>query len=161
MELAAVPNSVEDSGRLAEAVATAGRRGARITWRLFAFLLVIVILVVTYANSLRVYFNQQSQIADAKAQVQANQQTVDDLYDQLERWQDPAYVKAQARDRLGWVMPGEIGFQVIGPDGKPLGAGANIGTPQPTPDADAAKTWWDRLTGSIQTADDPAPAPPR
>jgi len=152
-----VPDAVEDSGKIAHALAAAGRRGARITWRLVAFLVVIVVLVVTYANSLRVYFTQQSQIAAAQAQVQANQQTVNDLYDQLQRWQDPAYVEAQARDRLGWVMPGDVGYQVVGTDGKPLGAGASIGSSASAPNTDPSQTWWNRLTGSINAADNPAP----
>lgn len=149
----------EDSGRVAEVVSNVGRRGARITWRLVALIVVLAVLMFSYANSLRVYFSQQSQIAAAKAELAANQQTVNDLYDQLQRWQDPAYVKAQARERLGWVMPGEVGYHVIGPDGKPLGAGATISTASALPAGEHAETWWDRLAGSVLTADDPTPVP--
>ena len=35
-------------------------------------------------------------------------------------------MKTQARERLGWVVPGEIGYKVVGADGKPLGGGAKI-----------------------------------
>ena len=149
----------DDSGRVAQAVAAAGQRGARITWRLVAILVVFVLLTVMYANSLRVYFSQQRAIAEVKAQVEAAQRTVDDLYDQLQRWQDPAYVRAQARERLGWVVPGEVGFRVIGVDGKVLGGGVSVTSPTSQPPEEPAEAWWDRLTGSILAADDPVPVP--
>jgi len=149
----------DDSGRVAQAVAAAGQRGARITWRLVAILVVFALLTVMYANSLRVYFSQQRAIAEVKAQVEAAQRTVDDLYDQLQRWQDPAYVRAQARERLGWVVPGEVGFRVIGVDGKVLGGGVSVTSPTSQPPEEPAEAWWDRLTGSILAADDPVPVP--
>jgi len=151
-----VPAAPDDSGRLAQAVASATSRGFRLTWRMAALVGVLVILLFSYAGSLRVYFNQQSQIAAAKAQIQANQQAIGDMKDQLQRWQDPAYVEAQARARLGWVMPGETGFQVIGEDGQPIG-GASITPSQNSPAYGDSNTWWGRLMGSVAAADDPAP----
>ena len=152
-----MPDSVEDSGKIAQAVASATTRGFHFTWRLVALAGVLVILLVSYTSSLRVYFNQQAQLAATRAQLQAAQQSIDDLQDQLARWQDPAYVKAQARERLGWVVPGEIGFQVIGADGKPLGAGSAIGASSNPSAGQQPQTWWDRLTGSAAAADDPTP----
>ena len=35
------------------------------------------------------------------------------------RWQDPAYVEAQARERLHYVLPGETRYVVLGPDEAP------------------------------------------
>jgi len=144
---------------VAQAVAAAGQRGAHITWRLVAILVVFALLTVMYANSLRVYFNQQRTIAEAKAQVEAAQRTVDDLYDQLQRWQDPAFVQAQARERLGWVVPGEVGFHVIGAEGKVLGGGVTVSSPTSQQLEEPTEAWWDRLTGSILTADNPVPVP--
>jgi len=162
------PDPIDDSGRLAHAVVAAGKRGASITGRLVAVLVVFAILVVTYANSLRVNFAQTHQLAATRAQVQAAQQTVNDLYDQLTRWQDPDYVKAQARARLGWAMPGDISFRVIGTDGQLVG-----GTTTPADDSlpldGQSQAWWDRLASSIQAVDQAsligdatpaAPAPP-
>jgi len=150
-------DQVEDSGRVAQAVSSAGRSGQKASLRAAALAIVFVLLTVMYANSVRVYFNQQRQIADAKALVVQQQKTVDDLYAQLQRWQDPAYVQAQARERLGWVMPGDIGFHVIDADGNVMGGGATIGSAESQqPDA-PSETWYDKLAGSILTADAPAP----
>jgi len=124
---------------------------------LIALLAVVVVLLISYASSLRVYFNQQSQLAAARAQIAANQQTIGDLRDELARWQDPAYVQAQARARLGWVVPGEVGFQVIGTDGKPLSPAANIDAQSSVIATQPQQQWWDRLLGSAAAADNPAP----
>jgi hypothetical protein len=32
------------------------------------------------------------------------------------RWEDPVYVRSQARDRLFYVLPGEISYLVVGAD---------------------------------------------
>jgi cell division protein FtsB len=154
-----MPVTEDTSGRVAKAVVSVTGKGVKLTWHVVAVLGVLVVLMFSYASSLHVYFGQQAAIAASEAQVQANQQAIDDLHNQLNRWKDPAYVEAQARDRLGWVIPGEIGFQVIGPDGQPLGVGAGIGSVSGLPAGELPQTWWNRLVGSIQAADNPAPAP--
>ena len=92
-----------------------------------------------------------------QAEIVERQQRITDLQGDLNRWDDPAYVKIQARERLGWVVPGETGFKVVEADGKPLGGGAEI-IDQTKPDAPAPQAWWDKLWGSVEAADKPAPA---
>ena len=115
---------------------------------------VFLVLTVSYANSLRIYFAQASDIAATKAEIAQREQRIADLQSDLARWDDPAYVKAQARVRLGWVVPGEVGYRVVDADGNPLGGGAEIGTDgEPPPPVKAA--WWAKLWGSVETADRP------
>ncbi|MGD7732857.1 FtsB family cell division protein [Propionibacteriaceae bacterium G57] len=139
--------------------ATPARRavGMVFTWRAIILVVVLFILLLSYANSLRVYYRQQQQMAEARVQIEQHQREIATLEDEKARWADPNYVKAQARSRLGWVMPGEIGYKVIGPDGKPLGGGTELETTSQQPDGEY-DTWWKRLVGSVRTADDPAPA---
>jgi len=66
-------------------------------------------------------------------------------------------VESQARQRLGWVMPGETGYKVIGPDGQPVDGGQEIGGAEPTVKTPTAQPWWAKLFGSMQTADQPKP----
>lgn len=124
-----------------------------------ALLVVAFVLVLSYAQSLRVYFQQQAQITATQQQIDADTATITSLQDELNRWKDDEYVRAQARARLGWVVPGETGYKVIGADGKPLGGGAEISATAANPPGEHATTWWERLLGSIKTADNPAPAP--
>ncbi len=96
-------------------------------------LLVLGALIVSYAQSLRVWFDQHQQITALQQEIRDREKRVGQLNDEIARWDDDAYVKAQARQRLGWVMPGEVGYRVIGADGKPIGA-----PPEPSGPADAA-----------------------
>ena len=131
------------------------RRGLGLTQRAFVLVVVLIVLLVRYMPTLRVYFNQQYQIAQTKEQIRAHEKAIDTLEDEIARWEDPEYVKIQARERLGWVLPGETGFRVIGPDGQPYGGGQQIGVGR-LPEDEQQAAWWDRIWGSVRAADDPA-----
>jgi cell division protein FtsB len=132
------------------------RRGSSVTARAIALAVVLVILTISYATSLRIYFAQAHEIAATKTEIAERQQRIRDLQGELARWDDEAYVRTQARDRLGWVVPGETGYTVVGADGKPLGGGAVI-TAETAPDEPAQESWWSKLWGSVEAADQPAP----
>ena len=134
-------------------------RGIGITRRAIAFLVVAAILVLSYASSLRVYLRQEQDLATAQQQIAQRTAANADLAYEIERWKDADFVKAQARERLGWVMPGEVGYRVVGPDGKPLGGGVTISSTSTIPEGEHATAWWDRLGGSIAAADEPLVAP--
>ncbi len=134
-----------------------GSRRFPITRGAVALLVVVALLAASYANSLRIYLDQDRQIAQARAEIRKRSESVSELDSELKRWQDPAYVKAQARTRLGWVMPGEVGYRVIGPDGKPLGHGVQIEREGSVPVGEEPPTWYQSLWGSVEAADHPAP----
>lgn len=118
---------------------------------------VVALLGLSYAGSLRVLITQSTDMAVARQQIEERTTRVTELQQELERWEDPAYVKAQARTRLGWVMPGEIGYRVIGTDGEVLSGSQEIegvGAAQPN---ELHARWWDHLAGSIRAADNPQP----
>lgn len=135
-------------------------KGVRLTRRAMALIAVAAVLAFGYVQTLRVYLTLQSEISAAKLEIQQREDAIRSLQEELKAWQDPDYVKMQARDRLGWVVPGEVGYRVIGPDGKPYGGGVQIDQAGRLPANEHAKTWWERLWGSTRAADDPAPATP-
>jgi cell division protein FtsB len=147
------------TGASAEPVRTRGSRN--LTGRAAVVLLVLGALIVSYAQSLRVWFDQHQQITALQQEIRDREKRVAELNDEIERWDDDAYVKAQARQRLGWVMPGEVGYRVIGADGKPVGAPPEPTTPT-DPSAETQKpTWYTKLWGSVEGAGKPpAPATP-
>lgn len=126
------------------------QRALSATWRLAILLVVVAGVVLVLAHSLRVYVTQSQEIAAVRADIAVNQEQIADLEDKLNRWNDPEYVRAVARVRLGWVMPGEVGYRVIGADGQPLD-GASIEAPDPT----GTGLWWERMWGSVALADQP------
>ncbi len=123
-----------------------------------ALFILVLVLAVSYFNSLRVFFDQERQISEARAEVAQRTQTISDLEKELQRWQDSAYVQQQARTRLGWVMPGEVGYRVIGEDGKPIDSDVQIEQSGSVPPGEEPPTWYESMWGSVGTADNPQPA---
>jgi len=73
----------------------------------------LVLAVIVLAPSLRTLVEQQQQIAALQRSVEDAQQGVDDPKAALDRWRDPAYIEAQARQRLMFVYPGETSYMVV------------------------------------------------
>ncbi len=100
-------------------------QGARANWlrsiRLSGFtiaaLTVLVLTVVVLAPSLRIFVEQQQQLAQLRADVEAQKTGVKNLKDERARWDDPSYIEAQARERLNYVYPGEYSYLVINDGG--------------------------------------------
>lgn len=75
-----------------------------------------IIAIFSIAPELQIWYTQQVQIADLKKENEATRNSLIQMKDDLKRWDDPAYVRAQARNRLFYVMPGEISFLVMDAD---------------------------------------------
>ena len=82
--------------------------------RLLALAVVLVTITVLLAPSIRTYLQQQAETDALQNRIAALQQEQDTLETQIARWEDPAYIKQQARDRLFLVMPGETRYLVKG-----------------------------------------------
>lgn len=84
--------------------------------RLSAFTGIMLGLVVLGAfvlvPSVGVYLDQRQQIAALEQAVQLGEDEVAELEAERERWADPAYITAQARERLYYVTPGEVVYLV-------------------------------------------------
>lgn len=148
--------------QLTQAARTLPRRVGSfgVTRRAIVLFVVVAVLALSYVGSLRVYLIQQRDLATAREQIAVRSARVTELEGELQRWRDPAYVKAQARTRLGWVMPGEVGYRVIGRDGAILSGEAEIEGVGTRTESDFDPRWWDRLSGSVRAADDPHPVQP-
>lgn len=116
--------------------------------------LVVAVLLVSYAYPLRAWYEQHRERAELEAEAARLQESVDDLEAELRRWDDPAYVTAQARERLNFVLPGEQGYVVV-PDPEASADPDAIG-PEGLPPAGQG-TWYERLWGSMNAADSPPP----
>ncbi|WP_225219688.1 FtsB family cell division protein [Arthrobacter gallicola] len=85
--------------------------------RLLALGIVMFVITVLLAPSVRTYLQQRSEIAALQAEIVHAEQAGEELQETLNRWEDPAYIKAQARERIFLVMPGETRYLVKGEDG--------------------------------------------
>ncbi|MEN9749038.1 MAG: hypothetical protein RL149_116 [Actinomycetota bacterium] len=76
-------------------------------------LVMIVLGVVSIAPTVQNNFSYIQQISDMRAQVQRAKEAVAKMQVERKRWDDPVYVRAQARARLYYVMPGEVSYLVM------------------------------------------------
>ncbi|WP_427016652.1 FtsB family cell division protein [Pseudarthrobacter sp. P1] len=80
--------------------------------RLLALAVVLVTITVLLAPAVHTFLQQRAEISALKADIAAREKVQSDLTTQLGRWDDPAYVKQQARERVNMMMPGETGYWV-------------------------------------------------
>ncbi|MFT4470587.1 septum formation initiator family protein [Arthrobacter sulfonylureivorans] len=120
--------------------------------RLLALAVVLVSITVLLAPSVRVFIEQRAELAALQADIAAKKDSNEQLTKELARWDDPAYIKQQARDRIFYVMPGEKRYMVTGAEG--LGESdehASATAPEDLP-------WVDALWNSMTRAATDAPA---
>ena len=89
-------------------------RRTRGTARPLALITIIFIFTLTLAPPIKNYFTQRAQISALKSQVATDRTALEQARAELSTWQDPNYVKSQARERLHFVMPGERQYIVTG-----------------------------------------------
>lgn len=110
----------------------------------------IVVAVIVLAPNLRILLEQRAQIAQLEQQVKDADEAVVELTDEVARWDDPAYIEAQARERLYYVFPGDVSYLVVG----------DAATDEPTVDAlpisdqiqETRVDWLGGLVASLYTA---------
>jgi cell division protein FtsB len=127
---------------------------------------VICVLTLTIAGPVRTYFAQRTEMKQLEATEKQLRTQITDLEEQKVKLADPVFIAAQARERLGFVMPGDIPYQVQLP--------ANAAVPG-TPAGEPTKSnpdgpWYTALWHTIADAphgvsptiapDAPAPGPP-
>jgi cell division protein FtsB len=127
---------------------------------------VICVLTLTIAGPVRTYFAQRTEMKQLKATEEQLRVQIAGLEEQKVKLADPVFVAAQARERLGFVMPGDIPYQVQLPanaavPGAPGGEPAKVNPDQP---------WYTSLWHTIADAphgvsptvapDAPPPGPP-
>jgi cell division protein FtsB len=125
-------------------------RNLRLSGFTLLMLLLVILAVIVLAPNLRILIEQRAQIAQLEQTVDDAGKSVDELTDEVDRWKDPAYVEAQARERLYYILPGDVSYLVVGD------AGAVSGTENGLPissQIQATQTdWMATLLSSIYTA---------
>lgn len=136
------------------------------TVRALVMFVVLSIAFVLVFPTLRQYLDQQVQLEQLRAEVAQAEQDNEDLQAELDRWSDPAYVEAQARERLAFVMPGERALRVADPEVVPeQPAPEGPAVPAAVEPDDPTRPWYAQLWDSVQVAGvagtgstEPAPA---
>jgi cell division protein FtsB len=137
----------DDDGAPSEGAEVA-RAWTNLTGRAAVLALVVCLLAISLAYPLREYLSQRGDISAVRARVAQQEKSVADLRSEEKRWQDPAYVERQARERLHFVMPGETSYVVLEPDEAPARDGVVESAPRPV----ARSPWFTDLWRTVEVA---------
>jgi cell division protein FtsB len=86
---------------------------------------VVCVLTLTIAGPVRTYFSQRTEMKQLKATEEQLRAQIAGLAEQKVKLADPVFIAAQARERLGFVMPGDIPYQVQLPANAAVSGGPN------------------------------------
>ncbi|MEE6179289.1 FtsB family cell division protein [Mycobacterium sp. 050134] len=117
---------------------------------------VVCVLTLTIAGPVRTYFAQRTEMQQLSASEASLRRQISELEQKKSKLGDPAYIAAQARERLGFVMPGDIPFQVQLPPtaAVPSQPGSETGKPAKN------EPWYTALWHTVADAPHLPPAAP-
>ncbi|WP_018634634.1 FtsB family cell division protein [Parafrankia elaeagni] len=118
-------------------------RRRALTTRATLLAVVICVLVLTLAYPLRLYLQQQAKISELTRANAERQSRVDDLRDQVGRYDDSEWVADEARRRLHYVLPGEKSYLMRTTPQQTAEAGAESGA------GTGDGSWYNRLWSQL------------
>lgn len=115
--------------------------------------MIVVVAVASVLPFLNAWIRQQQEIGRLRDQVAQQEQTVEELEVKVERWEDPAFVMAQARERLLYALPGETQYRLTDTSGAevPQSEDAFVSG------SEVGEDWFDAVWSSVQAADEAGP----
>jgi cell division protein FtsB len=82
-----------------------------------SLILVIVLGTFLISQDVQIYLDQRRQIVEMEQSIDLAEEAVSQMQAERDRWQDPVYIRSQARDRLYYVLPGEVSYLVMNAEG--------------------------------------------
>lgn len=82
-----------------------------------SLILVIVLGTFVVSQDVQIYLDQRRQIVEMEQSIDLAEEAVTQMQAERDRWQDPVYIRSQARDRLYYVLPGEVSYLVMNAEG--------------------------------------------
>ena len=113
---------------------------------LLGLLVLLVLGVMVLSGPLRSYLDQRDRVDLLQRQLAVLEDANAELAQRATDLRDPAYRELLARERYGYVRPGEVPYVVVPPerDTSEIGEPLTVDAPEPRP---WYRTAWDGLTG--------------
>jgi cell division protein FtsB len=92
-------------------------RSRNMTLEIVTIVAIIVTGFFVLSPQVGIWFNQRQQIADLTVKVEQARKELATMKVERKRWEDPVYIRSQARDRLYYVLPGEVSYLVMDVNG--------------------------------------------
>jgi len=163
-----VPNrvSIHDAARVEnvrkrldnlESQAQANAMPEALTARTLIAAVIVLLVAALLVPTLRGALEQNQQIAAQRAHLETSLAKSEQLDFELARWEDPNFIEAQARSRLGYVRPGDkvwrpIGGDILAEDLDPL---TGVRVDEGVAGATAGQPWFEALLESFLVANGP------
>ena len=123
-------------------------RSRRNSGHALALWTIFFILALAIAPPVKHYFTQRAQISALNSQLASDNKALEAARQELLLWQDPEYIKSQARERLHFVLPGERQY-IVTENG--TASNTDEGTKVANSLTDG-QPWYSRLIASITEA---------
>jgi cell division protein FtsB len=78
---------------------------------------IVVLGAFVVSPDVEAFLNQRRQIVEMEESIRLAREQVEQMEAERDRWQDPVYIRSQARDRLYYVLPGEVSYLVMDAEG--------------------------------------------
>ena len=128
--------------------------------RTFAIAAIFFALALFLAPPIKNYFTQRAQISQLESQLSSDYAALEAQLSsdyaalaaaekELTLWQDPNYIKSQARERLHFVLPGERQYIVTGTDDSQDASNNEVQVVKNLPEG---QPWYTRMIASITEA---------
>ena len=102
-------------------------------------------LALFLAPPIKNYFVQRAQISALQSQLKSDNTALEAARKELTLWQDPDYIKSQARERLHFILPGERQYIVTDSEGQyTQESGTTVANKIPD-----GQPWYARMIASI------------
>lgn len=123
-----------------------------------AFFIAVIIMTlgtIQLASTFHTYALNLAELNSLRSQEAALSVQKAELENDIARWKDKAYITAQARERLGFVFPGERSVRVLHPE-VVGGEDSTAAKDQKTNSSSSTNLpWYKEIMASISKADEP------
>lgn len=130
-----------------------------ITRRTAVLVTVVVLCLAALVPVINAYVAQQQRLHALQEQVAQQERDVEALEKAVKRWDDPAFVAAQARERLMYAMPGETQYRLTDTSGKAVPQSEQEQAAAEAARGDWHATLWESLEGASRVRPEDVPMP--
>jgi cell division protein DivIC len=114
---------------------------------LLGFLGLVAVGVLVISGPLQSYLDQRDRVELLEEQKAVLDQANAQLEQRSSDLQDPSHLKQEARERLGYIEPGEVPYVVVPPEQDPSTITQPLDLPKQNDDRSFVRRAWDSLTG--------------
>ena len=122
----------------------------------FIAVIIVIIGLMQLVSTFHDYALNLSELNGLKKQEATLEAQKQDLENDIARWDDKAYVTAQARERLGFVFPGEVSVRVEHPEAVTGSTASKSSGTSSAQDEQTTLPWYKEFAYAFQQADTPS-----